>query len=642
MKHSFMRGIGIAAVLVALLTVNFNALAQTEGNDITVVGSGIAGPVFQAAAAEAGTTVNLTVTGTNTGFIQFCADGADVTTATRPMSADENAACLASGVAYVELVIGHDAVALITNPEADFLTCITQEQMNTIFAPSVQETISNWNQVIADGPDQALAVYIPDAGTSTHAILDRVVEGDGIRADANVLASGMEIAAATADDTGSIGVLSVADAQAAGDTVRILEADTGLGCRLPDAQAIEGGLYALADTLYVYANLASLQKPELQAALAFASGSDAEQIIADRGFLAPTQSAYTANQQNLAAAASGETVARAVGDAAIPTDIAGQIAVGGAASARGFIQASVTSFNAINPAVVVNASFLGEPAGFRQFCNGEINILAANNDPSPEQVDNCAANTIQPLAVSLGQQAAVLIANAASSDYLSCLRADQLVDIWASRAAEAITTWNQVSSEFPDTPITLFAPRAGSLLTDLLLLSASGESLIERPDTQQNDDPLYRAAAAANVEGALALMSWPEYQRVLANNQANIQLVAVDDGDGCVLPAPDTIADGSYPLTLPTEILFNESALAAPEVQAFALFLASSDNYTNLENQGFIGLLPGDMAGIRDRIQRAALAAQAEAAAAAEVTPEPETETEATEAAETTPDAEGN
>lgn len=645
MTHSLMRSIGIAAVLVALLTGGLHILAQAESGPITVIGSGIAGPLFQAAAAEVGVTADLTVTGTNTGFAQFCAGEADVTTAARPISADENAACITNNVAYLELVIGHDAAAFVTSPETSFLTCLTQDELNTIFAPSGEATVSNWNQVIADGPDLALTVFVPNANTSTHAILDRVVEGDGIRADAEVLPTGSEIAAAAGTAQGSVGVLSLPDALAAGSSVKLLEIDTGLGCRVPDAQAIEGGLYGPADTLYVYANLNSLQKPGLQDALAFAAGSDAAQVVSDQGFLPPTEATFTTNEQGLAAAGRGETVAHAAGDAVTPTDLTGQITAGGAASARGFIQASADAFQSLNPSVTAAPRFLGEPAGFRQYCNGEINILAANSDFSPEQADNCAANLIESVPVQLGRQAAVLVANAGSA-YLECLTTENLVTAWsADPAAEPASTWNQVSAELPDTSVTLFAPRAGSPLMDLLLLSASGAALIERPDTEQNNDPLYRAAATANVEGALALVSWPEYQRILANNQANIQLVAVDGGNGCTLPDPNTIADGSYPLSLPTQILFNQASLVAPEMQAFALYLVSSDNYANLEAQGFLGVLPGDLAGVRNRLQRAILAAEADAAARAEATPEATAEAalpaEATEtpAEDATPEA---
>jgi hypothetical protein len=35
----------------------------------------------------------------------------------------------------------------------------------------------------------------------------------------------------------------------------------------------------------------------------------------------------------------------------------------------------------------------------------------------------------------------------------------------------------------------------------------------------------------ANVEGAIALVSWEQYQDIVENQQTNIQLVAVKNGD---------------------------------------------------------------------------------------------------------------
>ncbi|MGQ9887515.1 MAG: PstS family phosphate ABC transporter substrate-binding protein [Aggregatilineales bacterium] len=625
MKHSLTRGIGTAAVLAVLAASGAFALAQSGIGPITVIGSGIAGPVFKAAASEAGIGVEFTVTGTNSGFARFCAGEADATTATRAITADENAACISGDIAYLELTIGHDAIAFITNAETAPATCLTLEQISAAFAPSVEETASRWDQVIEDGSELQLSVYIPDSSTSTYAVLDRIVEGDGIRADAATLAASSEIVAAVSSTPGALGVVPAPSAQSADESVKVLDVDSGFGCRPPDAESIEGGLYAAADTLYVYANLASLQKSGLKEALSFAGSNEAAQIISGQGFLPPTDSAYAANQENLLAAARGETVVRAVGDAAIPTNLTGQISIGGASSARGFVQASVDSFKTLNPAIIANTRFLGEPAGFRQFCNGEINILAANNEPSPEQLDNCAANGIEPVAVQLGRQAAVLLAHSAD-DYLACLTTDQLLAVWSSQSSTDLNLWSQIDPSFPDTAITLFEPRPGSVLTDLLLLSLADTSLIARPDTEQNDDPLYRAAATANVDGALALVSWPEYQRVLANNQSGVQLLAVDAGNGCVTPSLSTISDGTYPLTLPTQLIVNQSALLLPEVQAFVLFLTSSDNFSNIEAQGFVGLRPSDLATARDRIQRAVLVAEAEAAAQAEATPEPSAE----------------
>jgi len=60
----------------------------------------------------------------------------------------------------------------------------------------------------------------------------------------------------------------------------------------------------------------------------------------------------------------------------------------------------------------------------------------------------------------------------------------------------------------------------------LLFIAGDDPNITERLDTETNADPLYRAAATANVEGALTYMGWKDYVRALVNNQANIRPVA--------------------------------------------------------------------------------------------------------------------
>jgi phosphate transport system substrate-binding protein len=256
---------------------------------------------------------------------------------------------------------------------------------------------------------------------------------------------------------------------------------------------------------------------------------------------------------------------------------------------------------------------------------------------SEEQAQNCEANNITPLSVELGSQATSLVANAAS-EFLQCLTTDQITTTWQATSTDTVTNWDQVSDDFPDLVMTLFAPNTGNSYTDLMLLKAAGESnSLNRVDTELDDDPLYRAAATANVEGALTYMSWPEYQQVLSNNQTNIQLVSVDGGNGCVSPSQESIADGSYPLTRPARLVINQSALARIEVMSFVWFLMTDENYYLLDEAGFVGLSFADLADTRSSLQTAfneasaaALEAEATAEPGAESTAEPEATSEST------------
>jgi phosphate transport system substrate-binding protein len=220
----------------------------------------------------------------------------------------------------------------------------------------------------------------------------------------------------------------------------------------------------------------------------------------------------------------------------------------------------------------------------------------------------------------------------AQSDYLSCLTTDQIATIWRAESTDSIMTWNQVSDQMPDASMTLFSPQPGSQNTDLLLLTASGASLIERIDLELDDDPLYRAAATANVEGALTFMNWFDYQDVLANDQTNIQLVEVDSGDGCVQPTLNTIRDSNYPLTRTGWLIVNKSQLTLPAVQSFLWYAFSEDNIRTFQDNGFVGIRLSDLASTRNLLNGAfneAMLAQLQAAQA-EATAEPEATAEAT------------
>jgi phosphate transport system substrate-binding protein len=76
-------------------------------------------------------------------------------------------------------------------------------------------------------------------------------------------------------------------------------------------------------------------------------------------------------------------------------------------------------------------------------------------------------------------------------------------------------------------------------------------------------------------------------------------LLAVDAGDGCVLPTRETIANGEYkPLTRPLFIYVDRRALERQEVRAFARYyfenvdeLASEVGYVPFPDEHYVQLL---------------------------------------------------
>ena len=290
---SLQRRVGML-ILIALLVTPIMIFAQD--NAITVVGSGIPAPLIQAFGQSASANVSVNVTGTDNGFSTFCGGQADITTATRSISADEEAKCSENNVNFLEFVVGYDIMAVISNPATDFGQCLTTDQLNALFAPST--AVTNWNQVNTSNADIPLSLYVPADNTPPYALLDSVVSGVGLRSDVNTLDSDAAIIDAVSTTKGAFGVVSLPEAQAAGDKINIDQLNTtSVGCTTPSADAAEGRAYSAAYSLFVYANSAQIDK--LKPLFEAAFGAESAATIAAQGLVAPTDTVYASDNDIL-------------------------------------------------------------------------------------------------------------------------------------------------------------------------------------------------------------------------------------------------------------------------------------------------------------------------------------------------------
>ncbi|NJO83890.1 MAG: hypothetical protein HC828_14595, partial [Blastochloris sp.] len=207
-------------------TVETTAEATADAAGVTLVGSGVVVPVVEALAEASGADLALmpNVTGTNSGFATFCSNAADMITTTRPLSIqEEDTNCFANGVNFLELVVGYNVVAFVSSPEAAFAQCLTSEQVSALFAPSASGQATTWAQVNPENAADPVSLNVPTIGTPIYALLDTLIEGDGLRADASTFDDPAVALDAIAADLNALAVIGYDDALAAGDTVRLLE-----------------------------------------------------------------------------------------------------------------------------------------------------------------------------------------------------------------------------------------------------------------------------------------------------------------------------------------------------------------------------------------------------------------------------------
>ena len=229
---------------------------------VTIDGSSTVYPITQAVAEEfqaenGGVQVPVAFSGTGGGFKKFCTGETDINDASRPIKADdegEGAACTANGIEFVELQVAIDGLTVVVNPENDWATCLTVEQLAKIYGPDSQEGIT-WADVDPAWPAEPIDAYMPGADSGTFDYFTEVVNGEVDVAaqwptqseDDNTLVTGV---AGNRDAIGFFGYAYFVENEG---SLKAVEIDGGNGCVAPTEATINDNSYApLSRPLFIY------------------------------------------------------------------------------------------------------------------------------------------------------------------------------------------------------------------------------------------------------------------------------------------------------------------------------------------------------------------------------------------------------
>jgi phosphate transport system substrate-binding protein len=251
-------------------------LSGTVIND----GSSTVYPITEAVSEEfqlanSGVTAPTSLSGTGGGFQKFCRGETDTNGASRPIKEDDEAegvACAANGVEYVELQVAIDGLTVVVNPENEFASCLTIEELSKIYGPDSPENLL-WSDVRADFPADAVNRFMPGADSGTFDYFTEEINGETDVAtryatqseDDNVLVTGV------AGDVNAIAFFGFAYFVENEDKLKAVEVDGGDGCVAPTAETINGGTYApLSRPLFLYPDVGKAkERPELKAYVDF-------------------------------------------------------------------------------------------------------------------------------------------------------------------------------------------------------------------------------------------------------------------------------------------------------------------------------------------------------------------------------------
>jgi phosphate transport system substrate-binding protein len=268
-----------AASTPATAETSAPAASSTE---IRIDGSSTVAPLAAAAgelfkAENPDVNVSVGTSGTGGGFKKFCAGETDISNASRAIKDEEAAECTAAGIEFTEVVVANDALTVVVNKENDWATCLTVEELNKMWAPEAEGTVTSWSQIRAGFPDVPLDLYGAGTDSGTFDYFTKAINGEegasrtdyNPTEDDNVTVQGVEGA------KGALGYFGLSYFEENADKLTAVEIDGGAGCVAPSIETAQAGTYApLSRPLFIYVSNAAAARAEVLAFAEFFVAND--------------------------------------------------------------------------------------------------------------------------------------------------------------------------------------------------------------------------------------------------------------------------------------------------------------------------------------------------------------------------------
>lgn len=263
--------------------------------DVLVDGSSTVFPISEAMAEEfmaenPDVRVTVGVSGSGGGFKKFCAGETDISNASRPIKESEIEICQENGVEFVELPVAYDGLSVVIHPDNDWATCLTTEELGTMWSPGAEGEIDNWNQIRDEFPDQPLALYGPGTDSGTYDYFMEVVseeEGES-RGDFTASEDDNVIVQGVSTDTGGLGYFGLAYYEENKDALKSVEIENSNGeCVAPSSEAVSDGTYnPLSRPIFFYVNTSAMEeKPAVAAFAGYHFAKDNQPLVTEVGYV---------------------------------------------------------------------------------------------------------------------------------------------------------------------------------------------------------------------------------------------------------------------------------------------------------------------------------------------------------------------
>ncbi|SMO68958.1 PstS family phosphate ABC transporter substrate-binding protein [Fodinibius sediminis] len=277
----------------------------SDTKEIQIDGSSTVFPITEAVAEEfraeaPDTRVTVGVSGTGGGFQKFLRGETDINDASREIKPSEIKTAEEKGVDYVRLSVAYDGLAVVVNPENDWVDHFTVDELKKIWEPSAQGEINRWSDVREDWPDEELHLFGPGVASGTYDYFTEAIVGESgssrgdftASEDDNVLVQGVST------DQYSLGFFGLAYFEENADKLRLVPVVNDQGNPVePSLETVSNGSYnPLSRPLFIYVSKQAAQRQSVQQFVNFYL-DEAPMLSKQIGYVPMPDSAYAAQKE---------------------------------------------------------------------------------------------------------------------------------------------------------------------------------------------------------------------------------------------------------------------------------------------------------------------------------------------------------
>lgn len=272
-------------ISLALSSCGGNKSADTtDANQdiIRIDGSSTVYPITEAVAEELrkekpDIKVSVALSGTGGGFKKFGRGEIDINDASRPIKTAEDSLAKANNITYTGITIAYDGLAVVVNPQNDWLTSMTVAELKKLWSPEAQGVVMRWNQIRPEWPNEEIHLFGAGVESGTYDYFTEVIVGKSHSSrgdftaseDDNVLVQGI------ASDKYGLGFFGLAYFEENKDKLKLVAIDdsndaNGAGPILPTVETVKNKTYSpLGRPLFIYISNQAAARQEVKDFIGF-------------------------------------------------------------------------------------------------------------------------------------------------------------------------------------------------------------------------------------------------------------------------------------------------------------------------------------------------------------------------------------